>query len=140
MGRMTKCHFESFEQSKQSRAEKLYEPSCKPIITRSHHLSRKKGRASLPPHAPDQSGGKNFHLPASEQIGRKGNPADIHRTHQGKADGNSLRFSFEGRPTDIHRTHQGKADGNTPSPGTAGESQLKTDKTENRQTGNNIKT
>ena len=60
--------------------------------------------------------------------------------HQGTADGNSLQFSFEGRPADIHRTHQGKADGNTPSPGTAGESQLKTDKTENRQTGNNIKT
>lgn len=80
------------------------------------------------PHAPDQSGGKTFHLPASEQFRRKGNPADIHRTHQGTADGNSLRFSFEGRPTDIHRTHQGKADGNTPSPGTAGESQLTTDK------------
>ena len=36
--------------------------------------------------------------------------------------------------------HQGTAAGNTPSPGTAGESQLTTDKTENRQTGNNIKT
>lgn len=60
--------------------------------------------------------------------------------HQGTADGNSLRFSFERRPTDIHRTHQGTAAGNTPSPGTAGESQLTTDKTENRQTDNNIKT
>lgn len=48
MGRMTKCHFESFEQNKQSRVEKLYEPSCGPITTRSHQLSRKKGRASLP--------------------------------------------------------------------------------------------
>ena len=36
--------------------------------------------------------------------------------------------------------HQGTAAGNTPSPGTAGESQLTTDKTENRQTDNNIKT
>lgn len=36
--------------------------------------------------------------------------------------------------------HQGTAAGNTPSPGTAGESQLTTDKTDNRQTDNNIKT
>lgn len=107
--------------------EKLYKPSCRPIIIRSHQLSRKNGRASLPPHAPDQSGERGI-LPT------------FTGPHQGTADGNSLRFSFERRPTDIHRTHQGTADGNTPSPGTAGESQLTTDKAENRQTDNNIKT
>lgn len=109
------------------------------LSPRSHHLSRKKGRASLP----TRSGPvrrKNFPPPCIRAIQEKGESC----RHSPDPSGNSSRQQptvLIWRPTcRLSQDPAETAAGNTPSSGTTGGSQLTTDKTENRQTGNSIKT